>query len=98
MKIEYEASFNESHPAADQLRESAVSVAMYVYNIAKPEIRREDGKVVVYGKGHPTLDVIIRQHIADVLRVTGGNKTKAASLLGIKRTTLLAKMKRLGMV
>lgn len=37
----------------------------------------------------------LREHIIKVLSVTGGNQTRAAKMLGIARTTLQAKMKRL---
>ncbi|MDX9759603.1 MAG: sigma 54-interacting transcriptional regulator [Bacteroidota bacterium] len=38
------------------------------------------------------------EHIAFVLRHTDGNKTEAAKILGLKRTTLVEKMKKLGMM
>lgn len=39
-----------------------------------------------------------KEHIAFVLRHTEGNKTEAAKILGLKRTTLVEKMKKLGMM
>jgi DNA-binding NtrC family response regulator len=44
-----------------------------------------------------TLDEIERRHVALVLQHTGGNKRKAAQLLGISRSTLLNKVRRHGL-
>jgi DNA-binding NtrC family response regulator len=44
-----------------------------------------------------TLVEVEAKHIRDVLASVGGNKTRAAQVLGIDRKTLRAKMKRLGM-
>ena len=41
-----------------------------------------------------SLDDAERRHIAQVLQYTGGNKRKAALLLGISRSTLLHKVRR----
>lgn len=40
------------------------------------------------------LDVVEREHIARTLRHTGGNKRRAAQLLGIARSTLIQKVRR----
>lgn len=40
------------------------------------------------------LEVIERQHIEGVMRITKGNKNQAAQILGIDRTTLYNKLKR----
>jgi DNA-binding NtrC family response regulator len=37
-----------------------------------------------------------RLSIVDALRKTGGNKTEAAAVLGLNRTTLVGKLKKLG--
>ncbi|MGH1363169.1 MAG: sigma-54 interaction domain-containing protein [Calditrichia bacterium] len=42
-----------------------------------------------------TLDEVERSHILRVLQQVNKNKTKAAEILGVKRTTLLARMKKL---
>ncbi|MBL8751900.1 MAG: sigma 54-dependent Fis family transcriptional regulator [Planctomycetes bacterium] len=45
----------------------------------------------------PTLEQIERAHIAEVMERTGGNRAKAASLLGIATSTLYDKLKRFGL-
>ncbi len=48
--------------------------------------------------GEPeSLEVAERRHLALVLRHTGGNKRKAAHLLGISRSTLLNKVRKYGL-
>jgi DNA-binding NtrC family response regulator len=42
------------------------------------------------------LDVIERRHILATLEFTGGNKRRAAHLLGIARSTLIQKVRRYG--
>ncbi|MFY9345922.1 MAG: helix-turn-helix domain-containing protein, partial [Planctomycetota bacterium] len=41
----------------------------------------------------PTLADVERQHIADVMQRTGGNRTRAAQILGIAPSTLYEKLK-----
>jgi len=43
------------------------------------------------------IDAIERRHIATTLRFTGGNRRNAAQLLGIARSTLLAKIRKYGL-
>lgn len=45
-----------------------------------------------------SLDSAERRHLALVLRHTGGNKRKAAHLLGISRSTLLNKVRKYGLI
>ena len=48
--------------------------------------------------GEPdSLDAAERRHLAHALRHTGGNKRKAAHLLGIARSTLLNKVRKYGL-
>ena len=44
-----------------------------------------------------SLDDMIREHIRNAVNATHGNKSDAAKMLGLKRTTLIEKMKHLGM-
>lgn len=56
--------------------------------------------VIVEGAGGATpesLEAAEARHIAAVLRHTGGNRRRAALLLGIARSTLLAKIRRYGL-
>jgi len=49
--------------------------------------------------GEPeSLEAAERRHLALVLRHTGGNKRKAAHLLGISRSTLLNKVRKYGLI
>jgi DNA-binding NtrC family response regulator len=49
------------------------------------------------GRGRPmTLEESEREHILNVLRLAGGNKSQAAELLGIDRASLWRKLKRYG--
>ena len=41
----------------------------------------------------PTLEEKERSYVAEVLRLTGGNKSAAAEILGITRATLYAKIR-----
>ena len=49
---------------------------------------------MIEGEGLQTLEEVERQHIADVLQKTGGNKNLASKILNLPRTTLWRKMKR----
>lgn len=44
-----------------------------------------------------SIDAVERRHIAATLRFTGGNRRNAAQLLGIARSTLLAKIRKYGL-
>ncbi len=44
------------------------------------------------------LQMFERKYIEYILRQSGGNKAKAAKIMGVPRTTLVSKMKKLGMV
>jgi transcriptional regulator with PAS, ATPase and Fis domain len=49
-----------------------------------------------HGTANGSLDQMEKDHIIKVLKETGGNKKKAAEILGIERRTLYNKAKRLG--
>jgi two-component system, NtrC family, response regulator AtoC len=64
------------------------------------EFGDEDGAAadlpVSQGASNGSLDQMEKDHIIKVLKETGGNKKKAAEILGIERRTLYNKAKRLG--
>jgi DNA-binding NtrC family response regulator len=59
-------------------------------DIASPDGRRGENEVPSLA-----LDAALRDHIARVLKLTKGNKSAAAKLLGLPLSTLISKMKRL---
>jgi len=63
-----------------------------------PEVagdRPRVGTVAREPAGYQTLAQIEEQHIKEVLRMTEGNKSRAARILGIARPTLIEKIKRM---
>jgi two-component system response regulator HydG len=56
--------------------------------------RRKEPLVAERSYRNPTLDVIERAYIMWVLQVEGGNKTRAAEILGIDPSTLYRKLSR----
>ena len=53
---------------------------------------------IIDGEGLQTLEAVERQHIAAVLKKTGGNKNLAGKILNLPRTTLWRKLKRYGLM
>jgi transcriptional regulator of acetoin/glycerol metabolism len=58
--------------------------------------RRSEPLVSDRAPSTPTLDVIERAYILWVLQSEGGNKTRAADVLGIDPSTLYRKLSRFG--
>jgi two-component system response regulator HydG len=56
----------------------------------KPRLVTEDAP------SNPTMEVVERAYIQWVLQVEGGNKTRAAEVLGIDPSTLYRKLNRYG--
>ena len=61
-------------------------------------VQQADTGAVPVQSGTVTIDDMQKEHILRILAQTKNNKSKAARLLGIKRTTLLARMKKLGLM
>jgi len=59
------------------------------------EIAGQPAEKIDYAPGMP-LDELERQAILKTLEATGGNRSKAASMLGISRRTLIRRIKELG--
>lgn len=69
---------------------------LMVLDLTLPELDRQRLRQAL---GEPdaapeSLDDVERRHIAAMLRHTGGNRRRAAQLLGLARSTLLAKIRR----
>jgi DNA-binding NtrC family response regulator len=76
--------------------ENAVERAMVVGS--EPELREDDFtlKLGAARTDARRLDDVERDHILRVLEETGGNKTRAAAILGIDRVTLHNRLKKYG--
>jgi DNA-binding NtrC family response regulator len=63
---------------------------------ALPGVRwdRVQAALVESERDPETLEAVEKRHIAAMLRHTGGNRRNAAGLLGIARSTLLAKIRK----
>ena len=60
-----------------------------------PKVRgesREDIRLEGFYAELPSLDEMEKRYLAHVLKVTGGNKARTASILGINRRTLYRKI------
>jgi len=53
---------------------------------------REDNRLESFYADLPSLDEMEKHYLAHVLKVTGGNKARTASILGIDRKTLYRKI------
>ena len=73
-----------------------VGNGLLVLDLALPELDRQRLRQAL-GESTPTpesLEVVERRQIAAMLQHTGGNRRKAAQLLGLARSTLLSKIRR----
>jgi len=69
---------------------------LLVIDLTLPELDRHRLQQAL-GETDPapeSLEEVERRHIAAMLRHTGGNRRRAAQLLGLARSTLLAKIRR----
>ena len=72
---------------------------LLVLDLALPDLDMQRLREAL-GEGAPppeSLEAVERRQIAAMLRHTGGNRRKAAQLLGLARSTLLAKIRRYGL-
>ena len=92
----------ETHgPAAAALVAGAQgdSPGLLVLDLSLPELDLQRLREALGESAPPpeSLDAVERRQIAAMLRHTGGNRRKAAQLLGLARSTLLAKIRRYGL-
>ncbi len=60
--------------------------------ITRTDLQLSERSGVPTGNGFPTLKELEAAHVRQALELAGGNKTRAAKLLGISRTTLYEKL------
>ena len=72
---------------------------LLVLDLSLPELDLQRLREALGEQAPPpeSLEVVERRQIAAMLRHTGGNRRKAAQLLGLARSTLLAKIRRYGL-
>jgi DNA-binding NtrC family response regulator len=88
----------DAHVAGEAL--SATDAEYLVLGLGFPRIDLDALRCAIDPSGSTepeTLDAVERRHIESVLQQTGGNRSRAARLLGISRSTLLAKIRRYGL-
>lgn len=88
-------------PSRDDVREVVHSLRAAGHTVTTG-VGSSDGVdfVVVDAASQPvpeTLDAAEARHLAAVLHFTGGNRRQAALLLGVARSTLLAKIRKYGL-
>ncbi len=84
--------------AADALTDAAFDVLLL--DLGWPELalaRLREALAPARDAEPGSLDEAERRHIALTLRYTGGNRRRAAQLLGISRSTLLHKVRKYGL-
>ena len=92
-------AFPDAASAAESIREPGFDAL--VVDLSTPDLDLTTlRKAISSGDpGEPeSLEAAERCHLAQVLRFTGGNKRRAAHLLGISRSTLLNKVRKYGLI
>lgn len=90
----------ELRALAETLRAAGHVVTTTAHDPTPGTVPAQADLVVSDGAAQPTpesLDAAEARHIRAVLHHTGGNRRQAALLLGIARSTLLAKIRRHGL-
>lgn len=82
-------SGDEGRPAPSASRTPAATFGSGSPPRVRPALARQEDEAVSYRE-------MERDYVMGILQQTGGNKKKAAALMGIPRTTLNARLRRLG--
>jgi len=77
----------------DRLEPDHLPAELLGRKVAYVESPEREGSIAL-----PTLAQIEADHIGEVLRLTAGNKSRAARVLGISRQGLIEKLRRLRLV
>jgi DNA-binding NtrC family response regulator len=89
-----------SHPWPGNVRELQHVVENAVIFASRPVIRPADLPEAVRGEAPAearpaTLDEVVERHVLEILEACGGNKARAAKLLGIPRASLYRRLERI---
>lgn len=93
MTYNWEGNVRELENALE--RAALITIANFIRPEDLPESIRNVKKK---GSGNISIDEIIRTHIQQTLIAVGGNKTRAASILGISRRALQRKLSKFGLM
>jgi DNA-binding NtrC family response regulator len=89
-----------SNPARDDVRDLVDALRSAGHRVSVGEDTEPADFVLVDGAAQPvpeSLEAAEARHLAAVLAFTRGNRRQAALLLGVARSTLLAKIRKYGL-
>jgi DNA-binding NtrC family response regulator len=93
----YEVTVLNEHLSNEALGLSRYDLLLLDLNLSGLDRSALTQSIKGAGIATDTLEAAERRHLASVLRHTGGNKRRAAQLLGISRSTLLNKVRKYGL-
>ena len=85
---------DENMPGMSGL-EALAKIKARLPNIPVVMITKNEAENIMEESSSGPLDDIEREHIEEVLRITGGNEAKASRMMGISKQTLYSRMKEL---
>src|SRR3954471_18627679 len=87
----YQVTTQTGHLSSDNLALSGYDLLLLDLSVSGLDLSAISQALEAAGVAPDSLEAAERRHLASVLRHTGGNKRRAALLLGISRSTLLNK-------